>query len=204
MPPASQRLTAPGDLRPPGGTMDRTTPPPAPAAEGSIAVSPSGGVYVSDSGKARVQVFTPQGRFLRQFGSFRGGKGQFLRPFDLAVDAARNVYVADDQAENVSKFSPSGKVIWQIGGASGDPDLVGHHHFTVIDAHGRLVIVNDDLGRVVYVDAIGHKVDASPPSAPGSPTGNVCEATVDAAGDTYVSGCGPDPTRPTRVYGRAR
>ncbi len=63
--------------------------------------------------------------------------------------------------------------------------------------------MNDDLGRVLYVDANGHKVDAFSPSAPGSPTGNVCEATVDAAGDTYVSGCGPDPTGPTRVYDRA-
>ena len=190
--------SGPGDFKFIPG--DPTTPA---DVQASIAVSPSGEVYVSDSGNGRVQVFTPQGRFVRQFGSFGSGKGQFLRPFDLAVDGAGNVYVADDQAENVSKFSPSGKVIWQVGGASGDPDLVGHHHFTVIDAHGRLVIVNDDLGRVVYVDASGHKVDAFSPSTSGSPTGNVCEATVDAAGDTYVSGCGPQPTGPTRVYDRA-
>jgi NHL repeat len=171
--------------------------------QASIAVGPDGKVYVSDSGNARVQVFTPQGRFVRQFGNFGAERGQFLRPFDLAVDQAGNVYIADDQAANVSELSPSGKVIWQIGGASGDPDLVGHFHFTSFDTHGRLVIVNDDLGRVVYVDASGHKVDAFSPSTSGSPTGNVCEATVDAAGDTYVSGCGPDPTGPTRVYDRA-
>ncbi|HWM97929.1 MAG TPA: hypothetical protein VNO54_12795, partial [Streptosporangiaceae bacterium] len=33
--------------------------------------------------------------------------------------------------------------------------------------------------------------------------GHVCEVTVDAAGDTYVSGCGPNPTGPTRVYDRS-
>lgn len=171
--------------------------------EGKIAIDPHGDAYVSDSGNARVQVFTPQGRFIRQFGSFGSGKGQFLHPFDLVADRAGNVYVADDQAENVSKFSPSGKVSWQIGGASGDPDLVGTHHFSAIDAHGRLVVVNDTQNRVLYVDASGHKVDAFSPSTSGSPTGHVCEATVDAAGDTYVSGCGPDPTGPTRVYDRA-
>jgi hypothetical protein len=31
----------------------------------------------------------------------------------------------------------------------------------------------------------------------------VCAATVDAAGNTYVSGCGPQPTGPTLVYDRA-
>jgi sugar lactone lactonase YvrE len=181
-------------------TFEPTTPA---DINGKIAVGPDGKVYVSDSGNARVQVFTPQGRFIRQFGSFGSGKGQFLLPFDLAVDTAGNVYVADDQAENVSKFTPSGKVLWQIGGASGAPDLVGTHHFTAIDAHGRLVIVNDTQNRVLYVDASGHEVDAFSPSTSGSPTGHVCEATVDAAGDTYVSGCGPQPTGPTRVYDRA-
>jgi len=167
---------------------------------GKIAVGTGGNVYVSDSGNARVQVFTPQGRFVRQFGIFGSGKGQFLHPFDLAVDNAGNAYVADDQTENVSKFSPSGKVIWQIGGASGAPDLVGHHHFTMVDAHGRIVMVNDDVQKVVYVDSSGHEVDAFSPNHQSAP---VCEATVDAAGDTFVSGCGPQATGPTLVYDRA-
>jgi NHL repeat len=171
--------------------------------QGQIAVGPDGLVYVSDSGNARVQVFTQQGRFVRQFGSFGSRKGQLLRPFDLAVDGAGNVYVEDDQAQTMSRFSPAGKIIWTIGGASGDPDLVGFQKFSAFDTHGRLVIVNDALNRVLYIDASGHEVDAFSPSTAGSPTGHVCEVTVDAAGDTYVSGCGPQPTGPTLVYDRA-
>ena len=190
--------TGPGQFRFIPG--DPTTPT---DVQGQIAVGPDGKVYVSDSGNARVQVFTPQGRFVRQFGTYGSGKAQFLRPFDLVVDQAGNVYVEDDQAQTMSKFSPAGKVIWTIGGASGDPDLVGFHKFSAFDAHGRLVIVNDALNRVLYVDASGHKVDAFSPSTAGSPTGNVCSATVDAAGNTYVSGCGPQPTGPTLVYDRA-
>jgi sugar lactone lactonase YvrE len=170
------------------------------AVQGAIAAGPDGLVYVSDSGNARVQVFTPQGRFIRQFGSFGSGKGQLLRPYLLVVDSAGNVYVEDDQAQTMSKFSPAGKVIWTIGGASGDPDLVGFQKVFAIDAHGRLVIVNDALNRVLYVDQSGRKVDAFSPSTSGSPTGHVCGATVDAAGNTYVSGC---PTGPTLVYDRA-
>lgn len=173
--------------------------------QAQIAVGPDGMVYVSDSGNARVQVFTPQGRFVRQFGSYGSGKGQFLRPYHLAVDVTGDVYVADDQAGTLSKFSSAGKILWTIGGsASSDPDLTGLFKFSGFDAHGRLVVVNDPVNRVLYIDASGHKVDAFSPSTAGSPTGHVCEATVDAAGDTYVSGCGGVPqTGPTLVYDRA-
>jgi DNA-binding beta-propeller fold protein YncE len=167
---------------------------------GRIAVGRTGMVYVSDSGNGRVQVFTPQGRFIRQFGSHGSGKGQFFLPGPLVIDGSGDVYVADDQSLTLAKFSPAGKVIWRIGGsASSDQDLLGHQRPGSIDAHGRLVTVNDDQNRVLYVDPSGHKVDAFSPSVP--PGGHVCEVTVDAAGDTYVSGCGPNP--PARVYDRS-
>ncbi len=172
--------------------------------QGAITIGQDGKVYVSDSGNGRVQVFGPEGRFVRQFGGFGSGKGQFLRPYDLVVDDAGNVYVVDDTAKTLTKFSPTGKVIWTIGGgASSDRDLTGHFHFTSFDAHGRLVIVNDDQGRVLYVDPSGHKVDAFSPDSAAFPFGIVCHATVDAAGNTYVAGCGPNPTAPTLVYDRA-
>jgi DNA-binding beta-propeller fold protein YncE len=170
--------------------------------EGKITAGPDRMVYVSDSGNARVQVFTPGGRFIRQFGSYGTGKGQFLHPFDLVVDGTGNVYVADDVTQTFAKFSPAGNVIWTIvGSAATDPDLAGHFHVTSIDAHGRLVVTNDDINRVLYIDPDGHKVDAFSPSSSGSPSGHVCEATVDAAGTTYVSGC--VTTGPTLVYDRA-
>ena len=177
----------------------------APASvAGKIAVGRNGMVYVSDSGNARVQVFTPHGRFIRQFGSYGRAKGQFVFPFDLVVDGSGSVYVTDDQSLTLTKFSPAGQVIWQIGGsASSDQDLLGHQHLASIDTHGRLVMVNDDAGRVLYVSPSGRKVDAFSPSSSSFPDGTVCEVTVDAAGDTYVSGCGADATEPTLVYDRA-
>jgi len=90
--------------------FDPTTPD---DIHGKVAVGPRDMVYVSDSGNSRVQVFTPQGRFVRQFGSFGSGKGQFLHASDLVVDQAGNVYVADEQALTVTKFSPAGQVIWR-------------------------------------------------------------------------------------------
>jgi hypothetical protein len=190
--------TGPGEFKFIAG--DPTTPT---EVAGSIAVGRTGMVYVSDSGNTRVQVFTPQGRFIRQFGSYGSGKGQFFFPGPLVVDGSGNVYVGDDQNRTLAKFSPAGKVIWRIGGsASSDPDLLGHQNPTSIDVHGRLVVVNDDQGRVLYVNLSGRKVDAFSPDS-SSFGGHMCEVTVDTAGDTYVSGCNPGFTQPTLVYDRA-
>ena len=189
----------------PGEFKFITNDPTAPTdVAGRIAVGRNGMVYVSDSGNDRVQVFTPQGRFIRQIGSYGSGKGQFFFPAGLAVDGSGNVYVTDDQNQTLAKFSPTGKVIWQIGAStSSDQDLLGHQQLASIDAHGRLVTMNDDQGRVLYIDPSGHKVDAFSPDSSSFTGGNMCEVTADAAGDTYVSGCGPAPPSPTLVYDRA-
>src|SRR5215472_10662513 len=174
------------------------------AIQGQIAVGADGNVYVSDSGNSRVQVFTPEGQFVRQLGSLGSGKGQFLRPFHLAVDTTGDVYVADDQAATLSKFSAAGKVLWKIGAVSNDPDLFGHFMFNDFDVHGRLVAMNGNQDKVLYIDASGRRVDAFTPSRAGYSGGNACDAAVDAAGNTYVSGCGdgPLPTGNTLVYDR--
>jgi hypothetical protein len=164
---------------------------------GRIAVGANGDVYVSDSGDSRVEVFTSEGRFVRQFGTPGVGNGQFTTTFDVAVDSAGNVYVLDGQQPGVvQKFSPTGKFVWRIGGvASSDPDLADHLHLVSLDTHGRLVMVSDDTGHVIYVDRDGHKVDSFaipaglfPSVGPGGTNG--CDVTVDAAGNTYVTGCG--------------
>jgi DNA-binding beta-propeller fold protein YncE len=161
----------------------------------SVAVSPRGDVYVSDGGNDRVQVFTADGRFIRQFGSFGTEKGEFIELWDLVVDRAGDVYVSDDSKGVLMKFSPAGKFVWQIGG--------GPLAATSVDAHSRLVVVSSgDHNRVLYVDPSGRTVDQFTPSAAGSPTKAECHATVDAAGDTYVAGCGTD-TGPTAVYNPA-
>ena len=153
---------------------------------GSIGIGPDGSVYVSDSDNHRVQVFTPNGDFIRQFGSIGTGPGQFALAFDLTADADGNVYVLDDGQRNLRKFSPTGKQIWTADGST-DPVLAGHGHTATLDPLGRIVLVNDDLGMVAYVDADGSVVDSF--DAPG------CDAAVDRDGNVYVSGCEKEATQ---------
>lgn len=160
---------------------------------GHLTVGSDGTVYVSDSGNARVQVFTADGRFLRQFGNFGAADAQLLMPSDLTVDDAGHVFVEDDQRQKLTRFSAAGEADWVIGGISTDPDLMGHFHPGMVDRHGRLLVTNDDNGRILYIDASGHKVDAFGGSGPLVKDGP-CDISVDDLGYTYISPCGPGST----------
>jgi DNA-binding beta-propeller fold protein YncE len=156
--------------------------------QGSLTVGPGGSVYVADTGNFRVQVFTPEGRFLRSIGEFGNGPGQFTWPFDLAVDADGNIYVADDKEQTLAKLTPSGDQIWRRGGlGETEPLLQGHQHLSMLDPEGRLLTTNDDRGRVMLLDPDGSVAQALTVTALGP--GGVCDATLDADGHYFLASC---------------
>ncbi len=53
----------------------------------------------------RVQLFTPEGKFLFGIGSPGKGPGQFSRPHGLALDSKGNLYVADAGNQRIQKFA---------------------------------------------------------------------------------------------------
>jgi hypothetical protein len=152
-------------------------------AYASVTVGRDGKVYVSDSNNHRVQVFTADGIFVRQFGSDGTGRGQFRLPFDLSVDPSGDVYVLDDIAQRLTKFAPDGTVLWIASGSS-DPVLTGHGHDAQIDSKGRIVVGNDDNGKVVFLDSNGTVLESFDAEA--------CNVTSDSARNLYVGGCGSD------------
>ena len=165
------------------GEFDFIGPNVEDGAYGSIAAAPDGKVYVSDSDNHRVQVFSADGDFVRQFGSFGTAAGQFALPFDLSVDAEGNAYVLDDILQRISKFGPDGRFEWTADG-SADSELKGHGHNADIDSKGRIVVGNDDTGRVIYLDPDGKVLDAF--------SADACSVTIDPANNIYSTGCGSD------------
>lgn len=61
-------------------------------------------LYLCDSWNHRVAVFDLEGRFVRSFGSFGGGEGQFTSPCDLCFDDSGLLWIADQGNNRVVVF----------------------------------------------------------------------------------------------------
>lgn len=78
---------------------------------GALVFRPDGGFYVADSGNARIQQFDADRGFVRQFGAFGTGAGEFIIPLDIELDAQGNVYVYDVERNDVQVFSAEGQYV---------------------------------------------------------------------------------------------
>lgn len=82
----------------------------------NIFVSGDGYIFVSDSLNFRIQIFSPDGKFLNAFGKAGNSPGFFSRPRGVAVDSDGNIYVVDALFDNVQVFNMEGKLLMDFGG----------------------------------------------------------------------------------------
>ena len=81
----------------------------------NISVTPTGNIIVSDSLNFRVQVFSPEGRFMFTFGRMGDVPGTFSRPKGVASDSDGNIYVVDGLFDNVQIFDKRGRLLMAFG-----------------------------------------------------------------------------------------
>jgi peptidylamidoglycolate lyase len=83
-----------------------------------VAVAPNGSFYVSDGYRnTRIMKFSPDGKFLFQWGRPGKGPGEFDTPHALALDAAGNVWVADRENDRVQVFDGEGRFLRELKGS---------------------------------------------------------------------------------------
>jgi DNA-binding beta-propeller fold protein YncE len=77
-----------------------------------VVIDSAGNYYVSEYGENdRIQVFSPEGKWLRQWGGHGYAPGEFLRPRALAIDDKDRLYVADSCNHRIQVFDTSGKLL---------------------------------------------------------------------------------------------
>jgi len=88
-----------------------------------VGFAPNGDFYVTDGyAGARVVKFSPDGKYLLEWGSRGSGPGQFELPHNVVVDRQGKVYVTDRDNRRIEVFDSNGKFLaeWPtIEGVSG-------------------------------------------------------------------------------------
>jgi hypothetical protein len=79
-----------------------------------MAITPAGDIFVSDGyGNRRIVHFNAQGKFVKAWGEYGGGPGQFCLPHQIVVDSKGTLYVADRNSGRILLFNQQGKFLDQ-------------------------------------------------------------------------------------------
>ncbi|MFQ5663307.1 MAG: 6-bladed beta-propeller [Terriglobia bacterium] len=109
-----------------------------------------GNLYVVDAMNFRIQVLTPQGRFLRRFGQLGNRTGTFNRIKGIAADTEGHLYVVDALFETVQVFDPEGRLLYYFGATGKGPGEFALPAGIYIDPRNR-IFVADSYNRRVQV-----------------------------------------------------
>ena len=83
-----------------------------------VVIDQAGNFYVAEYGENdRIQVFSPEGKWLRQWGGHGYEPGEFLKPRALAIDENDRIFVADSCNHRIQVFDTQGQAAAILGHA---------------------------------------------------------------------------------------
>jgi DNA-binding beta-propeller fold protein YncE len=126
-----------------------------------VAVDSVGNVYVADGGFAeghisRIEVFDSGGNFLRTWGSYGTGDGQFQYPFGVSVDSVGNVYVADTSNNRIQVFDNSGNFLRAWGSYGSGNGQFNYPQGLAVDSGGNVYVTDTNNNRIQVFDNGGN------------------------------------------------
>jgi sugar lactone lactonase YvrE len=187
-------------------------PPEAFTEPNDVIVAPDGSIFVAEAHNAqyldaagpgaigRVSKFAPDGKFIKSFGSFGFGNGQFRGPHALAFDSKGRLFVADRGNRRLQIFDQDGQHLdtwYQFSRISG-LTITADDTLYAIDSESDdnynpgwrkgLRVGSARTGEVWYFVPEHVSKQASGMGGYGSMGEGV---TVDAAGNVYAGEVGP-------------
>jgi DNA-binding beta-propeller fold protein YncE len=139
-----------------------------------VAFAKNGDIYVADGyGNSRIVKFDRDGNYIKAWGKYGTGTGEFNLPHSVAVDNQGRVYVGDRENQRIQIFDSEGKFIQQW-------TDVGYPYGLVITPDQHVWMVDGGYDRIVELDPNGKILGAF--GEPGHKTGQFAWAHFMAIG----------------------
>ena len=114
-----------------------------------VAFGKSGEIYVADGyGNSRVVKFDRNGNYIKSWGKYGTGTGEFNLPHTVAVDKQARVYVGDRENQRIQIFDADGNFLKQWTG-------IGYPYGLVITPDQHVWMTDGGYDRVVELDQNG-------------------------------------------------
>jgi DNA-binding beta-propeller fold protein YncE len=127
-----------------------------------LAVDAAGNLHVGDTMNFRVQVFDPEGRYVRKFGEHGDAPGTFSRIKGLTFDSFGNLYVVDGQHSVVQIFNRDFDPLMFFGGFAPFVEYFDIPSCIAIDQRiNRIYVCNEHTPRINVYDLVNTRAEDS-------------------------------------------
>ena len=113
-------------------------------------VSSSGLIYTLDNYNDCIEVYNPDGSYVKTFGGRGTADGKFQGPTFAVIDKSGNLMVTDCMNARVQIFDKGGKFLWKFGGYGNIVGTFGRPKGIALDEAGRIYVA-DSMSNVVQV-----------------------------------------------------
>jgi DNA-binding beta-propeller fold protein YncE len=118
-----------------------------------------GNYFVSEYGEFdRIQKFSPDGKFLLEWGGHGSRPGEFLRPQHLEIDGEGLLWVADACNHRIQVFDGSGKVVTIWGTHGRELGQLSYPYCLTLDGEGHVYVCEYGNHRVQKLTLEGKPV----------------------------------------------
>lgn len=113
-----------------------------------LGVDRDGRLYAADSVNHRIQVFSADGTFLRQYGHAGTQPGEMSYPYDIRIDAGGRQFVCEFGNSRIQVFDHDDRLVEVIGGAGAAPGMFNNPWSIILDSQGNLLVADSLNHRV--------------------------------------------------------
>jgi sugar lactone lactonase YvrE/PKD repeat protein len=151
-----------------------------------VAVSANGNVYAADTGNNRIQMFTSNLTYVKNWDSSETSAGKFSYPVGVAVGTNGNVYVADYWNYRILVFTSSGTYVKAWTSFGTDNDKFSQISDITVDSSGNVWVI--DNYRILEFTSSGALVNkwGSWGNADNKFGNNPSGIAIDSGGNFYV------------------